>query len=56
MAPARVTHFVDYDAPGLRLARALCGTLVDRRTDHALTPTCPACAAEKQRLDTLEVG
>jgi len=36
------THFVDFDQPGTRTARALCYALVERRAAVA-DPTCPRC-------------
>jgi hypothetical protein len=38
-----VTHYCQWDAPGGRLVRALCGILI-RRREHANVPTCPVCA------------
>jgi len=40
-----MTHYVAFDAPGVRRSRALCGELVDRHRDHDNEPTCPTCAA-----------
>jgi hypothetical protein len=36
------SHYCDWDMPGTRLVRALCGTLIARR-DHQTQPTCPVC-------------
>jgi len=36
------THCVDYDQPGKRWARAVCGVLV-YRADAVTTPTCGRC-------------
>ena len=36
------SHFVDYDQPGVRQVRALCGVLVARKEGTA-TPTCMKC-------------
>jgi hypothetical protein len=36
------THYCDYDAPGKRLVRALCGRLIQRR-EHVNDPTCERC-------------
>jgi len=36
------SHFVDYDQPGTRQVRALCGVLVARKEGTA-TPTCLTC-------------
>jgi hypothetical protein len=38
-----VSHYCDWDAPGQRLVRALCGILI-RRREHVNHPTCPVCA------------
>lgn len=38
-----VSHYVDWDAPGRRLARARCGKLVQRDREHSITPSCPDC-------------
>jgi hypothetical protein len=42
--PTPASHYCDWDAPGDRLVRALCGTLI-RRRDHANAPTCATCQA-----------
>jgi hypothetical protein len=55
LAPA-VSHFVPFDEPGRRSARALCGARVDRRASH-WNPTCEACrqqlAADATALNDL---
>ena len=40
----RDTHWLPWDAPGIRSgrARALCGALIEER-DHANAPSCGAC-------------
>ena len=50
----RASHYCDWDAPGRREVRALCGAWM-RRTDHANLPTCDACRAELARRDTMVV-
>jgi len=42
--PTPATHFCDWDMPGGRLVRALCGALI-RRRDHDNEPTCATCQA-----------
>jgi hypothetical protein len=37
-----VSHYCDWDAPGTRLVRALCGILI-RRREHVNEPMCPGC-------------
>jgi len=49
-----ILHFVRWDAPGRRLARALCGELVDPRRDHAREPTCPDCLRLLAEYEALE--
>jgi hypothetical protein len=44
VAPPKITHWVRWDDPGLRIRRALCGLLVNI-ADHDNDPTCPACRA-----------
>jgi hypothetical protein len=39
-----LTHFCDWDAPGGRTVRAICGTII-RRRDHQNEPTCTKCQA-----------
>jgi hypothetical protein len=39
---AEPSHYVDWDVPGKRLVRALCGDLISRR-DHTNDPTCDTC-------------
>jgi hypothetical protein len=51
----KTTHFVPYDAPGTRLARARCGRLVDPRTEHSKDPTCSTCARLQAEDATLVV-
>ena len=53
-APA-ITHWVPYDAPGRRLARARCGALVDRDRDHCNEPTCHTCARLTAEYEALEI-
>jgi hypothetical protein len=36
------THYCDWDEPGNRLVRALCGRIIQRR-HHVSKPTCPQC-------------
>lgn len=43
MATHQITHHVLFDQPGKRLARAICGRLVDRNTDHETVPSCEDC-------------
>lgn len=43
LPPEPISHFVDYDQPGRRQSRALCGLSVDRYTQHRNEPTCPTC-------------
>jgi hypothetical protein len=40
-----MTHYCDWDVPGKRQVRAICGELIQRR-DHTNEPTCPNCQAE----------
>jgi hypothetical protein len=49
----KLTHFIDYDAPGRRMTRAICGALVDWR-DHRNDPTCPVCLARREQYEALE--
>ena len=39
-----VTHYIQWDAPGKHLSKALCGVWLQRKK-HANDPTCPTCAA-----------
>jgi hypothetical protein len=41
--PPKETHFVLWDDPGHRSARALCGRIV-YRTEHSKDPSCHDCA------------
>jgi hypothetical protein len=54
MPTPRVTHYCDWDVPGVRWVRALCGAIIARR-EHSNTPTCPTCAAVLARREH-EVG
>ncbi len=36
-------HWVDYDTPGRRQTRAICGQSVDRYREHSETPNCSDC-------------
>lgn len=49
--PAPITHFVEWDAPGRRLVRAICGTWTSR-LDHAMCPTCRDCQRELEARET----
>jgi len=49
------THFVNYDQPGQRLARALCGKLVDPRTEHSPEPSCATCQQQRAAYEAMEV-
>jgi hypothetical protein len=51
--PSQPSHFVEYDRPGTRLSRALCGRLVDRHRDHTTEPTCPECRAALESLNNM---
>ena len=44
------SHYCDWDAPGGRLVRTLCGVLIQRRA-HATVPTCPTCAQALARRE-----
>lgn len=48
--PPPDTHYCDWDAPGGRLVRALCGQLMKRKS-HANDPTCPNCRAGLQHRE-----
>jgi hypothetical protein len=38
----RLSHYCDWDVPGKRLVRSICGLLI-YRDEHANAPTCPEC-------------
>lgn len=44
MTVVTVFHYVDWDTPGRRDGRAICGELVDRYAAHHNKPNCPTCA------------
>lgn len=53
----RIYHWVDWDSPGRRDTRAICGQRVDRYRSHASTPTCATCKrilAERRHDEPLE--
>ena len=52
-SPTRLTHFVPYDAPGKRIAMALCGKHVDPRRDHDKEPTCDGCKTRHAELEAM---
>ena len=51
-------HFVRWDEPSAkqRLARSVCGVLVNPQTETSPKPTCPDCAKWVREFDALEVG
>lgn len=51
-------HFVRWDDPRAkqRLARAVCGVLVNPRTETSVTPTCRDCVKWVREFDASEVG
>ena len=52
-----VDHYCDWDSPGGRVVRALCGALI-RRVEHTNQPTCQLCQhilAERERDVTQSV-
>ena len=55
MTPPKVTHFVPWDARGDRRAQAVCGAVVDRRTEHAAAPTCPVCVRKQAEYEALQL-
>lgn len=51
--PPATTHYCQWDAPGRRVVRALCGVLI-KRTEHRNDPTCTTCQAaidQRERRD-----
>lgn len=42
--PPATTHYCQWDAPGRRVVRALCGAIM-KRAQHENEPTCPTCRA-----------
>jgi hypothetical protein len=51
-------HYVRYDEPNAktRLARAVCGQLVNPQREHSVTPDCEQCQAWLQWYDALNLG
>jgi len=51
-------HYVRIDEPGWngRLARAVCGLLVNPQREHAAEPDCARCQAWVRRFEAMNLG
>lgn len=53
-----IFHYVRYDEPGAngRLARAVCGQLVNPKREHAAEPSCPRCAQWLREYEAMRIA
>jgi hypothetical protein len=53
-----VTHHVRYDEPGAdgRIARAVCGKLVNPKREHSNQPTCQNCQTWLRLYEEMDFG
>jgi hypothetical protein len=51
-------HYVRFDAPGVnsRIARSVCGRIVNPKLEHAANPECEKCQQWLREFDALKFG